>query len=183
VDLERDVERIAQIASNYANDGESVDAVLIAEAPPGERVYLCSYAPGSGTRSWLAFDEHGEPIAGRSRVREAVSLAAMCEVAEETAGGGDLSDFRSQLVALRLTENPPGLDEAEEAALALEAVIAPAPRVATADYLDAVGAATQRLERALGDEDSPFANAMRFALASVDALAREVEAGYKRPFD
>jgi hypothetical protein len=113
-------------------------------------------------------------------VRDAVSIAALCEIAEETAGGGDLEDLRSQLVALRLTENPAGIDEAEDAALALEATIGTPPRIASPEYLDALGTATRRLERALGsDAQSPFANAMRGAAPVVDELARDVEAHYK----
>ena len=55
------------------------------------------------------------------------------------------------------------------------------PRLANARYLDAVGAAVRRLERALGDDDrSPFALAMQQGMPAVDALAAEVEANYKR---
>jgi hypothetical protein len=35
-----------------------------------------------------------------------VSIAAMCELAEESAGGGDLGELRARLVELRLTERP-----------------------------------------------------------------------------
>jgi hypothetical protein len=126
-------------------------------------------------------DDDGRPVEDRGSVRDAVSITAMCEAAEESAGGGDLEDLRTQLVTLRLTENPPGIDEAEDAALALESTLARPPRVASAAYLDAVGAATRRLERALGDDASPFANAMQTATAAVAALTDEVEASYKRP--
>jgi hypothetical protein len=105
----------------------------------------------------------------------------MCELAEESAGGGDLSDLRGRLLSLRLTENPSGIDEAEEAALALEAAVGSPPRVASAAYLDAVGTATRRLERALGEGGSPFAEAMRQATGAVEELTRDVEARYKRP--
>jgi hypothetical protein len=117
------------------------------------------------------------------RIREVVSIAALVELAEETAGGGDLEELRSQLVALRLTENPAGIDEAEEAALALEEAIGGAPRVATPEQLDAIGAATLRLERVLGGEGSPFAVAMKQATATVEELTRDVEAAYKVPLD
>jgi hypothetical protein len=109
-----------------------------------------------------------------------VSIAALCEVAEESAGGGDLGELRAQLATLRLTDDPPGLDEAEDAALELERAVGRAPRIASPQYLDAVGAATIRLERALGDEvDSPFAAAMRAATTTVDELTSEVEGAYK----
>ena len=117
------------------------------------------------------------------RIREVVSIAALVELAEETAGGGDLEELRSQLVALRLTEHPAGIDEAEEAALALEGAIGAAPRVATPERLDAIGAATLRLEQVLGGTGSPFAVAMKQATATVEELTRDVEAAYKVPLE
>ena len=54
------------------------------------------------------------------------------------------------------------------------------PRVASPAYLDAVGAATRRLELALGSPSaSPFAEAMKQGTPAVDALTQEVEATYK----
>lgn len=180
MDLTSNLERVAAIAAAHADDGERLEGVLAAETSPGERLYVCAYAGPNGARAWLAFDEDGAPVESRSRLRDAVSIAALCEVAEESAGGGDLEELRSQLLTLRLTENPPGIDEAEEAALALESALAVRPRVASPAYLDAVGRATQRLERALGGDGSPFANAMQTAVGSVEALTKEVESAYKR---
>ena len=113
-----------------------------------------------------------------------MSIAALCELAAETAGGGALDELRSQLAALRMREQPAGIEEAEEAALALERAVGSPPRLASPGYLDAVGAATLALEAALGTNGaSPFAAAMKESTAVVDALGREVEAGYKLPFD
>jgi hypothetical protein len=179
--LAAELEAIAARAAEYADDGESVEGVLAAEPNEGERLNLCSFALPGGRRSWLVLDADARPIASRARVREAVSITALCEVAEEAAGGGDVAELRSRLVTLRLTENPPGIAEAEEAALALESALARPPRVASPSYLDALGAATRRLERALGDDESPFASAMQSAVGSVDALTHEVEATYKQP--
>jgi hypothetical protein len=123
----------------------------------------------------------GRPVDDRTRVRAAVSIAALCEIADENAGGGDLSELRSRLLSLRLTEHPAGVEEAEEAALALEVAVGSPPRVASVAHLDAVGAATRRLERALGDGPSPFAAAMQQALNAVEELTREVESRYKLP--
>jgi hypothetical protein len=178
VELVHELERIAALADAQAEAGEHVVGVLAAEAEPGERVYLCAFEEDE-RRSWLAFDAAGEPLADRARLRDAVGILALCELAEETAGGGDLGELRAQLVALRVTENPPGIDEAEDAALALERIVGAPPRLATAAYLDEVGAATRRLERALGEDESPFGKAMASALAAVDALTAEVEARYK----
>jgi hypothetical protein len=85
-------------------------------------------------------------------------------------------------VTLRLTESPPGIEEAEAAARALEHAIGSPPRVASPKYLDEVGAATRRLELALGGNGaSPFAEAMKQGVAAVEALSSEVESSYKRP--
>lgn len=178
--LTDDLERVAEAATTFAAPAERLAAVLAAEPATQARTYLCAYEDEAGTRSWLALDAELRPVRRRAAVREAVSIAAMCEIAEESAGGGDLDELRSQLVTLRLTERPPGIEEAEEAALELERALEPRPRVATPDYLDALGAATLRLERALADDgSSPFAAAMRGALPAVEELASEIERGYK----
>lgn len=157
-------------------------AVLAAEAQPGERVYLCAFED-SGARTWLAVDGAGEPVADRTSVREAVSILALCELAEETAGGGDLDELRSQLAALRVTENPDGIEEAEEAALALQRVLGAPPTLATPARLDEIGAATRALELALGGaaQGSPFATAMKGASEVVEALWADVERAYRIP--
>ncbi len=178
--LSDDLERVAALASPFAEQGERLAGILAAEAAPGRRAYLCAYERGDA-RSWLALDDDGRPITLRAAVREAVSIAALCEVAVETAGGGDLEELRAKLVALRLREDPPGIDEAEEAALELERALGAPPRLASPRYLDDLGTATLRLERALGDETgSPFAAAMKDAVGVVESLAGEVESGYKR---
>jgi hypothetical protein len=179
VDLTADLRRTAESAVRYAAPGEEVVGIVPAEPSSGSRAYLCAYRGDDGSPSWLVLDAEGEPVADRARVREVVSIAALVELAEENAGGGDLDDLRSKLVALRVTENPPGIDEAEEAAIGLQSVLGGMPRVATPQLLDEIGAATLRLEQALGDTGSPFAVAMRQATATVDELTRDVEGAYK----
>lgn len=179
--LSQDLRRIAEAAVRYATPGEEVVGIVPAEPSSGERAYLCAYRDVDGATSWLVLDDDGKAIEARARVREVVSITALVELAEETAGGGALEELRSQLVALRVSENPPGIEEAEEAALALEREIGGSPIVATPERLDAIGAATLRLERALGDAGSPFAVAMKQATATVDELTRDVEAVYKVP--
>jgi hypothetical protein len=174
-----ELERVAATAGGYAAAGEELAGILVAEPSPGRRVYVCSF-DGTGGHTWLALDDDGRPLRRRVDVRDAVSIAALCEIAVESAGGGDLEELRSQLLALRLRENPPGVEEAEEAALELERTIGTPPRVASPAFLDAVGRATQRLEYALGhDGPSPFAAAMQTALGTVESLNAEVEANYK----
>ena len=180
--LSEDLERIAEAARAFAEPDEELAAVIPAEPAGGVRVYLCAFGEEGESRAWLALDDLGQPVEDRRLVRDAVSIAAMCELAEESAEGGDLEELRAQLVALRLTENPDGIEEAEEAALALERTIGSVPRVATLAYLDEVGTATRRLEQALGDSAaSPFAEAMKRAMGAVEELARDVEATYKIP--
>jgi hypothetical protein len=121
-------------------------------------------------------------IADRVLVRDAVAIAAMCELAEESAGGGDIGELRARLVELRLAEAPDGIEEAEVAAAELQQTIARVPRVASVPYLDALGEAASRLEHALGEVGgSPFAEAMKTGLAAVDELADDVERRYKGP--
>jgi hypothetical protein len=180
VALADELERIAGVAAAHAGPGERVEAVLAAEPAGGRRFYLCAF--GVEPQSWLLLDEAEEPVEERATVREAASIAALCEIAVETAGGGDLESLRSQLVALRLSEAPDGIEEAEEAALELERALGAPPRVASPAWLDAVGVATLRLERALGAAaGSPFAEAMKAAVGVVETLAGDVERGYKRP--
>jgi hypothetical protein len=179
--LQEELMRTVDAAVAFSDAGEAVAGILAAEPARGQRVYLCAFE-GDGGRSWLVLDAAGRPVEERALVREAVSIAALCELAEETAGGGELEELRARLVGLRLTENPQGIEEAEDAALALEAVIGSPPRVASPAYLDEVGVATRRLEQALGTNGgSPFAEAMKQGVAAVEALTREVEGAYKRP--
>ena len=182
--LQEDLGRIAAAAAGFAEPTETLAGVIPAEPADGSRLYLCAFEGSAGDRSWLALDEAARPVESRSAVRDAVSIAALCEVAEETAAGGDLDDLRAQLVALRLTDNPPGLDEAEAAVEELQRTIGAPPRVASPRHLDAVGVATRRLEHALGDgAASPFAESMKAAMGSVEVLVSEVETTYKRPLE
>ncbi len=177
--LQEDLHRIAQAAAPFAAGGEELAGILAAEPTAGGRVYLCAFRAADRV-SWLALDEAGEPVTSRERLREAVTLVALCEIAEESAGGGELDDLRSKLVALRLTENPPGIDEAEEAVLDLQRTLGRTPRLATPGYLDEVGAATKRLEAALGDSgSSPLAEPMKATAGAEQAFTSDVEVNYK----
>ncbi len=83
--LADDVRTSAERAAAYAAPREEVTAVLAVEPAPGERLYLCGFLAGEGLLTWLALDANGSPVTSRERVREAAALAAICEVAEETA--------------------------------------------------------------------------------------------------
>jgi hypothetical protein len=134
--LVEDVGRIAAAAAARAGSGEEMVAVLPIEPLGGERLYLCAFEEPDGLRSWLALDERGDPVTDRKRVRDAASIAALVEVAEESA-------------AVSLPEEP---------------------RVASAAYLDSLGATAQT-----GD----VVGALQGALPAVEELTRDVEMHYR----
>jgi hypothetical protein len=172
------VERIAGAAAAFAESGEDLAGVLVTETL-GRRVYLCAFESAEG-RAWLALGDDAQPLTDGRLVREAASLAALCEVAEESAGGGHLEELRARLAELRETDNPVGIEEAEAAAAALADTLQPEPRIASGAYLDALGSASRRLEQALGESGaSPFAAAMQAAVGSVEELTTDVEGNYK----
>lgn len=177
--LREDLDRIAASAAALAEEGEQVAGVVPAEAEPDERTYLCAFARGD-EHTWLVLDDDAAAVASREVVRQTASIIALCELAEEQAGGGELQELREQLVALRMTEHPEGIEEAEEAALELERTIGAPPRLAEPAFLDRVGAAARRLEQALGPgTGSPFAEAMKQGMASVEEFVRDVETNYR----
>jgi hypothetical protein len=181
VGLEEEIAAAVEAASLHKKEGEELEGVVPAEPGAGARVYLCAYRSGD-EQAWLALDAGYRPVADRALVREAVSIAAMCELAEESAGGGDLGDLRARLVELRLTEAPEGIEEAEVAAAELQETIRPAPRLASVAYLDAIGLAAAKLEHTLGHVGgSPFAEAMKSGMPAADELAAQVIRSYKGP--
>ena len=69
----------------YAADGEELVGIVPAEPANGLRLYVCAYGR-EDEATWLVLDATGVPVEERSLVRDAVSIAALCEVAEEAAG-------------------------------------------------------------------------------------------------
>ena len=69
----------------YAGEEEELAGIVPAEPSPGLRVYLCAYRHGEET-SWLVLDADGAPVEDRSLVRDAVSIAALWELAHELRG-------------------------------------------------------------------------------------------------
>jgi hypothetical protein len=171
--VEDDLLRIAAAASAY---GEVV-GILAAEPALGRRVYLVAFGAGDAGE-WLVVDDAGVPIMRREDVRDTASVVALCELAADVAGGGDLAALRAQLAEVRAVENPPGIEVAEAAALALEQAIGEEPRVASPAYLDEVGYAARELERVLGETASPFAEALRSGTGAIEEFARDVERRY-----
>jgi hypothetical protein len=182
VTLLADLDRIAAAVARFVPDGGTLSAVLPAEPTPGLREYLCAFESEAGERSWVVVRDNGEPVLDRRDLRDAVAISALCEIAEESAVGGDLDELLSQLVALRLTENPDGIDEAEAAVRALQLTIGTPPQLASPARLDEIGAATRRLELALDPAaPSPFTAALKGAQTTIDELQKEIEATYRVP--
>jgi hypothetical protein len=169
-------EDLARIAVAAAAHGE-VTGVLAAEPARGRRLYLVALGADEGRR-WIVLDQDAQPIDRRDDVRDTASIVALCELAGDLAGGGDLESLRSQLAQVRMIEQPPGIEGAEEAALALERAIGAPPRVATPAYLDEIGVATRALEQALGELSSPFSTAIRSGTGTVEEFVQDVERGY-----
>ena len=83
--LEQDLRRIAERAAVYADEGEDIAGIVPTEPASGFRLYVCAYGSEDST-GWLVLDATGVPVADRELVRDAVSITALCEVAEEAAG-------------------------------------------------------------------------------------------------
>jgi hypothetical protein len=88
VGVSDDVMRIAAAAATHAAPGQEVTAVLAIESPLGERIYLAAFGDAAGNHEWLALTDDGAPVTSRERVREAASIAALVEVAEDAAERG-----------------------------------------------------------------------------------------------
>ena len=86
MDLDRELRRIAKKAVTYCRDGEELAGIIPAEPGRGGRVYVCAYSDGDET-GWLVLDAAGKPVADRALVKDAVSIAALVELAEEAGGG------------------------------------------------------------------------------------------------
>jgi hypothetical protein len=182
--LADELERIAELAAGHARPGDRVSAVIPTEPDVGSRVYLVAFDDADGYRSWLAVDGEGQAVTSKRDLREAITVAVLCEVASDAAGGGDLDALIARLQELCQTDATPGIEDAEEAALALRALLAQPPQVATPTRLDEIGSATRRLEQELDPSGaSPFAAAMRSSEGAVAELQREIEAGYRVPLD
>jgi hypothetical protein len=177
---DEELERAVRAAERLGEAGDVVSAVLPTEPETGRRVYLCAFDGADGLRSWLAVDGEGVAVAERAELRSAISVAALCEVATDAAGGGDLDELIARLEDLKAREDPPAVAAAIDAARDLRSVLGEPPQLASAARLDAIGAATRRLEQKLDPTGaSPFAAAMQAAQAAVAELQREIEAGYR----
>jgi hypothetical protein len=90
VALDQELRRIADAAVAYCAEAEELTGIVPAEPGSGVRVYVCAYQAGDA-RSWLVLDSDGHAVQDRSLVRDAVSIAALYELAEDAVGasGGE----------------------------------------------------------------------------------------------
>jgi hypothetical protein len=80
--LDQELRRIAEKAVTYCRDGEELAGIIPVEPGSGGRVYR----HGEET-SWLVIDASGKPVVDRALVKDAVSIAALVELAEEAGSG------------------------------------------------------------------------------------------------
>jgi hypothetical protein len=83
--LDQELRRIADVAVTYCREGEELVGIIPTEPTAGTRLYVCAYRDGDET-SWLVLRADGSPVEDRALVRDAVSIAALYELAEEAAG-------------------------------------------------------------------------------------------------
>jgi hypothetical protein len=83
--LEDDLRRTAEAAGRFAGAGEEVAGIVPTEPGSGLRLYVVAYGDEQAS-SWLVLDATGVPVEEAQLVRDAVSIAALCELAEEAAG-------------------------------------------------------------------------------------------------
>ena len=176
--LEQELVEAHETAGALARPGEQVAAVIAVEPEPGQRRYLAAFEAGEDVE-YLLVDPGGAPVSDRRMIRDAVSLIALCELAEELslAVAADTVRERFGAVAAELrSQDPAAAGAAVAVAEAAEVVAAAAagPRVATPAFLDAVAAVAFQLGSAL---DAYAAHAERLAEhaaegGAADALAR-----------
>jgi hypothetical protein len=127
VDLNDELDAIAETARGHAAVGEELAAVIPAEPAPGLRVYLCAFEVGD-ERSWLALRADGQPVADRSLLRDAVSIAALCELADELAGAPDNDEPRvaspRYLDTIAATATPSLPEALKQGTIAVEGLMA-----------------------------------------------------------
>ena len=152
--LEEELETAVAAAGLHARPGEQAVAVVAAE-PAGVRLFVVALAAGDEHLGYVAVDTAGTPVADRRLVKDAVSLAALAERAEEVSGATAADElvapFRAAAETLRGAGEGAAADAAEAVAAAGErlAVAAAGPRAATPGYLDRMAALAGELAAAL----------------------------------
>ncbi|HUZ83049.1 MAG TPA: hypothetical protein VMU66_00030, partial [Gaiellales bacterium] len=83
--LVEELERAGAAGSRLSPGQRPVSAVMAADAR-GMRVYLVALGGAGAAFSYLVVDVRGHPVVSRRAVREAVTLIALAERADEVAG-------------------------------------------------------------------------------------------------
>ena len=142
--LEEELETAVAAAGRHARPGEQAVAVMAAE-PAGARLYVVALAAGEEL-GYVAIDRAGAAVADRRLVKDAVSLAALAERAEEVSGATAADELVAQFRETAGTLRGAGEGEAAAAAEAVAdagerlGAAAAGPRAATPVYLDRLAA-------------------------------------------
>jgi hypothetical protein len=154
MNLEQELEATIAAAGRHARGDEQPVAVIATEPASGTRVYVIAFADG-GDLAYLALDGSGAPVSDRRLVRDAVSLAALAERAEEVSGATAAAELSSRFGEAAAALRRAGHDDAAAAADAVVAATerladaATGPRPATPRFLDEIAALAAGLAGAL----------------------------------
>src|SRR5205823_697568 len=96
--LEQELEHTLAAAGRHARRGERPVAVMAAEPTAGARVYVVAFA-GGDELAYLLVDEAGAPVTDPTLVRDAVSLTALAERAEEVSGAAVADELEQRFAA------------------------------------------------------------------------------------
>ena len=150
----------------HAGRGDAVSGVLATEPPAGTpRLRLLDRRRGRAREPGSPSTRTAAPVTSRVELRAAVSIAALCEVAADAAGGGDLDGLhRDASSSCASGRRRRGSRTRRRPRARLRDVVGEPPQLATRQRLDEIGVATRRLEQELEPGGaSPFAAAMKAA--------------------
>jgi hypothetical protein len=167
--LEQELETTLAAAGRLAQPGEQAVAVMATEPAAGERVYVVAFAAGEDL-GYVALDAAGAPVSDRRLVKDAVSLAALAERAEEVSGATAAEELMGRFDEASAVLGRMGDRAAAAAAAAVVTAArslaegASGPRAATPQFLDRMAALAAELAAAL---DAFFPLAERLPDAAV----------------
>jgi hypothetical protein len=121
--LDQELRRIAEVGVTYCRDGEELVGIIPAEPSVGVRLYVCAYRDGEET-GWLVLNADGSPVEERSLVRDAVSIAALYELAEEAAGSaGEEARIPSPALLDALSNSPNAVEAIKSATATVDELL------------------------------------------------------------
>jgi hypothetical protein len=152
--LELELETTFAAAGRLARQGEEAVAVMAAEPQSGTRVYVVAFA-ADDELAYIVLDADGAPVADRRLVKDAVSLAALAERAEEVSGATAADElverFGEAAAVLKRTGDREGANAAAAVVTAARSLAegASGPRAATPTFLDRMAGLAAGLAAAL----------------------------------